>query len=244
MDCTLDNGIKRACRIIFGPDVTVNRAFLNDIKSSSIARAFRKKALLTHPDRFSMRDAAARRKTATLFIEVKWAYDQLRKFCRERDKNIVFRSDTKTETIKARDKKNPGGFHQGKGYYSGNMPRRRLRLGEFLYYTGEVPKDAYINAVVMQGRQRPRFGDIALRWCFLSEPEINSLVSRKRDKEPIGETAVRLNLLSRSHVEAVLYYQRSVQKPIGEYFIANGYLSRESFHLFLMEFNKHNRQFI
>ena len=43
----------RACRIIFGPDLTVSREFLEYIQSSGVKSAFRKKAMETHPDRLT-----------------------------------------------------------------------------------------------------------------------------------------------------------------------------------------------
>ena len=43
----------------------------------------------------------------------------------------------------------------------GPLPRRRLRLAEFLYYTGRVSWQSLIGAIVWQRSTRPHFGELA-----------------------------------------------------------------------------------
>ena len=54
-------------------------------------------------------------------------------------------------------------FKLGTSYYPGNVPKRKLRFGEFLYYNKHIDWDTLIRAVVWQARSRPRLGEIAVR---------------------------------------------------------------------------------
>jgi len=104
---------------------------------------------------------------------------------------------------------------------------RPLLFGEFLYYSGLIPWKALIEAIVWQQRQRPRFGEVAMRWFHLSNREIDWILSEKKPFERIGEAAVRKSLLNRFQVNTILYYQRSRQRKIGEFFVEKGYLTED-----------------
>jgi hypothetical protein len=136
------------------------------------------------------------------------------------------------------------GFRQNSKFHSGTVPQRHLFFGEFLYYSGEISWHVFIKAIVWQRRQRPRFGDIARRWRYLSEQEIRLLLSRKKFCEPIGETAVRMNSLNQFQVNTILFHQMFIQKPIGEYFVEYGHLTRDRIGDLLKDFKQHNSQFI
>ncbi len=253
MDFLYDSALERACRILFGVEVSVNHSFLRCLTPSRIKSAFRKKALLTHPDRLALSDEYTRARYTTLFIETKWAYDHLRFFCKERDSvKFVFRGSNRILRTPQRTGKKyhgqsgetvrPKSFHAS-WYYTGRMPQRKLLFGEFLFYSRVVPWKEFIRAIVLQRRGRPRFGDIATRWLYLTEAEIDILVSGKKCLELIGEAARRMDILNKVQVGAILYYQRFVQKPIGEHFIESGNISRHLLNRYLRNFQVFNEQF-
>jgi hypothetical protein len=254
MEFVFDSALDRACKIIFGPEVPVNHHFLHGLKPSRIKTIFRKKALLVHPDRLASVDRRTRERYTRLFIETKWAYDHLRKFCEERDdgklsikakvrarqKPHQTRKRTDSRSRRSRNIKTP----QGTRYFNGIMPQRKLLFGEFLFYSQIVPWDAFIKAIFLQRKGRPRFGDIAEHWKYLTEAEVNTIVSGKKFLELIGETSIRMSLMNRFQVEAVLHYQRLVQRPIGEYFIESGHISKPLVETYLGNFQSFNEQFL
>ncbi|MCL4490305.1 MAG: hypothetical protein M1510_00130 [Nitrospirae bacterium] len=239
-----EDTLSRACRILFESEATVTRTFLHTLQPSGISNAFRKKALATHPDRVALLDEETRKKSTELFIEADWARAQLIKFCRDRDDRIRALKDNRAGAAREQVKKHYYEFRQSSKFHSGTMPQRRLFFGEFLYYSGVVPWHAFIKALVWQRRQRPRFGDLARRWRYLSEQEIRLLLLRKKFCEPIGETAVRMHSLNQFQVNTILFHQMFIQKPIGEYFIEYGHLTRDRVEYLLKDFKQHNSRFI
>jgi hypothetical protein len=129
-------------------------------------------------------------------------------------------------------------------YFSGPAPERRLLFGEFLFYSGEVPWEAFIKAIVWQRSQRPRCGDMALKWGWVSRRHLVSALRWRRHGEPIGEAFVRLKHMSRLQVDSLLKAQRKAQKPFGEFFIEKGYLSRSYLNAILFQrYNAHNHKY-
>jgi curved DNA-binding protein CbpA len=224
---------------LFGPEVPVNHHFLRGLKPSRIKTVFRKKALLVHPDRLSSVDEYTREQYTRLFVETKWAYDHLRRFCEHRDKGKKTVLKTGPGPRAAR-KSEP---FQKTWYFTGGIPKRKLLFGEFLFYSRVVSWDAFIKSIVLQRKGRPRFGAIAENWKYLTGQEINTLVLSRKFSEMMGDTAMRMGMMNGFQVKTVLNYQRSVQRPIGEYFIENGYISNSGLEMFLRNFQSFNEQF-
>ncbi len=250
MDFVLDKELNRACRILFGSEVVINRDFLYYIQPAGAASAFRKKAFLTHPDRYCPSDKRSMEINTSLFIETKWAYDQIRKFFKEREKKSVSYHRTKRTLHKPQGKteqkhrKKERQTASGKmNFYDGSVPGRKLLFGEFLYYSHVVSWEAFTLAVFLQRKERPRFGDIAKRWRYLTQSGIRTILSKRNIFEPIGEASARMHALSQFQVNTILYYQRLVQKPLGEYFIENGCLSKSMLNRYLQNLNRHNVRF-
>ena len=109
------------------------------------------------------------------------------------------------------------------------LPRRRLRLAEFLYYAGVVPWSDFVGAVAWQRAQRPAVGRIAVDFGFLSGREVAEILERRRREggtgEPFGEFAVRRGYLTPFQLLALLGQQLRLQRPIGRYFAERGLVS-------------------
>ncbi len=246
MNFDFNADIIRSCRVLFGPDFSVSREFLfYCLQYSGIKSAFRKKALLTHPDRFILSDP--RRKEANDFILIKQARDDLTDFIRKRDKkgnvgakaNKTSEAEQKTKSpyrrsaAKARRKK-------WDGYHRGPVPSRYLRLGEFLFYKRQIAWNDLIKAIVWQRRQRPCFGKIVIDWRMLNEYELRFVLKRKNLSERLGEVAIRLNLLTPMQVNTVLFRQGTLQNPIGHYFVKHNFLSPHRIDFLLSDLEEHN----
>lgn len=233
----------RACQVLFGPQVQVTREFLYYIQPSGIKSAYRKRALKTHPDRAAHLDKLANTKTVESFIETNRAYRQLLEFIHRRDNGSrVFvtaagRARPKARPMRARREEPP---QQRGNFYSGPIPSRKLPLGQFLFYSGEIPWEALIKAIVWQRNQRPRLGDIAKQWGWLAEQDVLYALRKRTLGEPIGETLVRHGLLSRAQLDTIIRRQRQMQRPFGEYFVINRHITRSRLTRLLREFKRHN----
>ncbi|MFQ3574057.1 MAG: hypothetical protein SNJ53_05435 [Thermodesulfovibrionales bacterium] len=230
------NSLYKSCRILFGEEVVLTPQFFSYIKESGVKSAFRQKALETHPDRLlHLSDDERAEKTET-FYQVISSYKQLLDFLKARDsgdKKIITDGWAESNNL-AKDNYN---LYR---YYKGNLPKRELLFGEFLYYSGSVPWKSYIDAIVWQRRQRPRFGEIAKTWNYLSKDNIEFLLRNKAIGELIGETAIRFALMTRLQVKTIVLHQRMRQKKIGEYFVAEGFLTKGEINDLYLEFRRHN----
>jgi hypothetical protein len=149
------------------------------------------------------------------------------------------------------DKRAKGGTH-GPGaakpshnplYYRGPLPRRKLRLAEFLYYSGRVPWQSLIAAIVWQRAVQPRFGELAKELRSITGQELIRILGAKRRGEQTGETARRLQLLTAEEVARVLRMQRARHKPIGRYFVENERMPSAELTRILRELYRHNARY-
>jgi len=247
----------RACSILFGPDVDVSYDFLNYIQPAGIKTAFRKLALETHPDTQQGEvDAPA---SSEKFMEVHWAYKRLISFISRRDTLPIgrhsrprrepagagsFTTARRTRQRRRSRHQSPPDDSQRTGYYyTSTVPRRALLFGEYLFYCGIIPWDALIKAIVWQRTQRPRLGEIAKQWGWLSDRQVSQTMRGRRLGEQFGQSAIRQEHLSQMQLNALLNAQRGKQRPFGEYFVLHGMLSREELENHYANFISHNTSY-
>jgi hypothetical protein len=129
----------------------------------------------------------------------------------------------------------------------GRLPRRRLRLAEFLYYSGRVPWSAFVAAIAWQRAQRPPLGRIAVDLGFLAQPDVGAILARRRADaavaEPFGEYALRRGFLTRLQLLAAVGRQGRLQRRIGEYFVESGWLDLRALDAARTELLGHNARF-
>ncbi|HUL58503.1 MAG TPA: J domain-containing protein [Anaeromyxobacteraceae bacterium] len=126
-----------------------------------------------------------------------------------------------------------------------SLPRRRLRLAEFLYYSGRISFGTFLEAIVWQRKQRPAAGRVAIELGLLTFADvIEILETRRRDGDavsvPFGEWAVRTGKLTPFQVLAVLGAQRRRQRPIGQFFVECGLLRAGEVEAVLRAMWEHN----
>lgn len=111
------------------------------------------------------------------------------------------------------------------------LPRRKLRLAEYLYYSGRISWPALTDAVAWQRRQRPAIGRLAVAAGYLTADQVARLLDRRRlageQGVPLGEYAVRHGALTSFQLLALLGRQVRLQRRIGEYFVEQGLLDPE-----------------
>ncbi len=210
----------RAARLVLGPERTPEVG--EGLRLSELRQAFRRRALETHPDRAALLG----RPEPELAAE----YNALAEAYRLLEAHAARRVRLNTKPAPApRDGAAPA---PSSDHYAGSpVPRRPLRLAEWLYYSGAVSWRSAVEAVTWQRRQRPPLGRLATDWGWLAAGEVALLLAgRRRDGrpgEPLGEYAVRKGRLTRAQLLALLGRQRRLQRRIGTYFVESGILREE-----------------
>ncbi|HEX9052140.1 MAG TPA: molecular chaperone DnaJ, partial [Anaeromyxobacter sp.] len=128
-----------------------------------------------------------------------------------------------------------------------DLPRRRLRFAEYLYYSGRVRWSELVEAIAWQRAQRPPIGRIAVQLRYLAHDDVGVILERRRlagaNATPFGEWAVRLGYLSAFQVLAMLGQQLRWQRPIGQYFVERGILEPGDVEDVRRRITRHNTRF-
>ena len=125
-------------------------------------------------------------------------------------------------------------------FYHGPLPRRRLRLAEFLYYSGCISWQSLISSIVWQRSGRPKFGEIARQLQLVSASDMTRVLLARVRHEQTGAAAARLRLITVEDVRRVLTIQRARQRPIGRYFVERERISDPEMTRLLHELFRHN----
>lgn len=335
-----------ACKVLFGSNVRVDKKFLQYIEPAGIKSAFRKKALVTHPDRYASYSEDVQKDYAEQFRHLTSAYEKLTKYLKMRDNgevrfrgatcsagttqgyrkdfttyykdrqtsstrsgfarsyskagasyqraytkgftsswktktggdNGTFKSKTQTkgtgagftykENVKPRSSANANNTGEGKSadYTQANkatarpfqqqytvtperaateykqklLPNRQLKLGEYLYYTGVVSWKDLISALVWQSKTRQRVGEIANRWGWIEEHDINEYMKIRSKGERIGDLLIRLDVITPFQRNMLVWQQQKSQKPLGEYFIKQGIVNSPVLKRYVKNLKEHN----
>jgi hypothetical protein len=216
-----------ACRVLFGAGVQVDQGFLARLDVATVRRLFRKRAIEIHPDRAAIlhRHPAA---LAELFKQVEAAYRTLRAHLEAGEAAQRLPPARPTPARPAAPARPVPSWPPGADaavadhHWTGPIPSRTLRLGEFLYYSRRISWLELIRALVWQGRQRPRFGQVATRLGYLTPERLASVLSHRRGQEKIGEAALRLRFISSLQQQVVLQAQQRGCRRIGDYFVQSG----------------------
>jgi curved DNA-binding protein CbpA len=253
----------KACRTLFGAEVDLSLDFLSYLQPSGVKTAYRQRVKETHPDIF-VGDAAQKRRQTGLFQEVAAAYELFGNFFKQRERGmgLAGRTHAPPRPTQPQPAKPAGGFRRGSSaaegsrsrrgpgwgptprephLYCGKLPGRTLEFGLFLYYQRLIDYRQLVEALVWQRGQRPNLGDIAQRWGWLSDQEIRIVLNSRGHLRRFGEKAVHLQYLSERQLKTLLYYQRSQQKRLGEYFVEKQILKAADIERLVLEQQAHNR---
>jgi hypothetical protein len=214
-----------------------------------VRRAWRALALASHPDA-SRRDGAATEQDGQRFIQASRAYELLMGYLLSRP--VLPPSGLRATARRAAERRADGETRSsaekhsttekrgGALYYRGPVPRRRLRLAEFLYYSGRISWQSLIGALVWQRRAQPRFGELARELRRISSQDLLRIFGSRLRHEQTGETARRLRLLTAEEVERVLRLQRARRRLIGRYFVEKESMTSAMLDSLLRELYLHN----
>lgn len=261
-----ENEIYKACRTLFGAEVDLSRDFLSYLQPSGVKTAYRQRVKETHPDIF-VGDADQQRLQTGLFQELVAAYELFGNFFKQRERGLwtagkayaASRSNSPQSPRPGSDfrSKPPGSgasrSHTGSAYnntsggshfFHGNLPDRKLEFGLFLYYQQLIDYRQLIEALVWQRSQRPNLGDIAQRWGWLTDQEVRDILKARLDLRRFGEKAVHLQYLSDRQLQTLLYFQRSQQQRLGQFFIQRNILTAGEIDRLVQEQRLHNQRVV
>lgn len=231
----LEAQLMDACRILF-PMAEVNREFLCYIQPEGLKSAYRNRAWECHPDAAGGDGDRLRR--TELFRRSVEAYKLLNDYIKRRKPAIQLRHANSQRPVFPQVKMT--GRVEGEQYYEGPLPSLELKIGLYLYYSGVVSYQTVVRALMWQRDLRPPLGDLACKWGWLREEDVATVLHATHIVGSFGERAVALGLLTPSQLNIILLHQRSMQQPIGRYFVLNSLLSEPGLRHHLRQLTRHN----
>ncbi|NTV12634.1 MAG: J domain-containing protein [Desulfobulbaceae bacterium] len=242
----------RSCRILFGNELEVGGDFLNYLRHSGLKKAYRLKARQTHPDLAVANQTGVEGGCVNDFITVQQAYENLCGYLERRDLGSRFsaaaatahpgfapgaqwrsaaeqfrqRAGRQAERPDTRSGQNPGAGNLYTQLYCGPVPPIRMRLGNFLYYSGLIDWMTVVKALLWQRAQRPRLGELAQRLGWLTEEEIREVLANREYLEKFGASAVRRQSLTEKQLQVLIGYQKLLQKKFGAFFLEQQFFTR------------------
>ena len=254
-----------ACAVLLGLQARMGgQAFLQQLDVPVLRRAYRVLALATHPDAARRSGARPGAADGRRFVEASSAYELLMAYLLSRrgrpapaSTASAGRRPSAGQAKRSSSGAKPGSGTSGAGakaasgarsrgsplFYHGPPPRRRLRLAEFLYFTGRVSWQSLISALVWQRAARPRFGELARELRSITGQDVMKILASKLRHEQTGETARRLRLLTAAEVARILRLQRVRHKPIGRYFVEKEKMAGAALSGILQELYRHNARY-
>lgn len=238
--------ILNACHVLFGEGVRLDRDFLFYLQPSGAKAAYRRRAKEVHPDLVERGTPEAHRRRAELFRQLVEAHDLMNEFFRQRQSGQwsggtlrYTQAASRPHGWQASPPRTAAGAH-GQRFYQGEIPSTRLTIGRYCYFRGVIPYSALIEAISWQRRQRPPIGEIARRWGWLSEESLRRVTTSRGLIGRFGERAVQLGLLMPSQVQSLLYYQRTQQQRLGQFFVERGLVGSDEMERLVKELQLHN----
>lgn len=232
-----------ACRTLFGDELLLSKEFLTYLQPNGVKAAYRLKAKEAHPDRFAGSSPKVRKQQTAFFQEVNKAYDLLRNFFQERElEDGPWRQPRTTGYRSAKSK--PRRHTPTAKKSSCRIPERTLEFGHYLYHRGLITYAQLINALVWQRQQRPVLGELAINLGWLKKEDTLQVSQQRGPYARFGERAIRMGLLSPGQVKALILYQRTMQKKLGQYFVEKGILSSEEIEHLAGKLTEHNTRFL
>jgi curved DNA-binding protein CbpA len=231
----------RACRTLFGSDLQLSHDFLNYLQPDGVRSAYRKKAKVVHPDKFSVAAADVMARQKRLFQDLNHAHHTVLNYLEQRQilsRSRHYRSRSRSTSQQSQRHEAPKPRQ-----HNGPLPAHPLQFGIFLYYRGVIPFKTLINAIAWQRQQRPNLGDIAKRWGWLNDEQIKAIIFYRGGTKRFGEKAEKLGMLTASQVRTMLYYQRTQQLQLGQYFIRHNIFDETALNQYLQQLSEHNSKY-
>jgi hypothetical protein len=237
----------------------IQQPFLEQLHLQSLKSAYRTLAKEYHPD--SCAGLPDTLRNVDSFRKATAAYELLSGFIRKRDaisSQQAYRSPGRPLFVASSQHRTHlqathRGFRQrghfvkparnpSEQYYEGPLPTIPLKIGLYLYYRSVISYEAVVRAIIWQRDMRPPFGELASAWGWLAPYDISVIRSATDIPGLFGERAIQLGLLSEAQVRVILTHQKTLQLPLGRYFVGTGLVGEGEMGRYLRELSLHNRQ--
>ncbi len=253
-----ESELMQACRVLYGPETIVDHHFLRILQPKELKTAYRKRALATHPDFFLSQDGSLSGYSGEQFIAVSEAYQKLNRYLRERAFLDSANLSPKSGGRYSNASPAPFDFSNAQGRYSpfnwnfsfaGKetwqksgvvLPRWRLKIGEFLCYSKIIGWNDLACAIAWQRKCRPKIGEIAARWRWVSPQIVQDCIRRKARGEKTGEMLLRHEIITPFQLGMLLRFQAERQPLIGQYFVQRGLVDQCKVTEYLGNLYRHN----
>lgn len=178
------------------------------------------------------------------FVEVTLAYETLQSALKNLHSNVAGYDNRFTREFNKKRAATVNRNDAADFFYKGRIPKRKLLIGQFLYYSGIVSWKMLIEAVSWQKMQRPPIGQIAMKWGILSEYDIQAILKQRSLErnfhKRFGEYAWLKGYITSYELLALLGKQRMLHRPIGEYFIEKRILPAYNMDRMIEKLRTHN----
>jgi len=235
--------VLNAYHVIFGSAGCFSVDLLRHLNPTALKTAYRRKAFETHPDR-SLIVGKMENEMSNCFVEVTLAYQTLQSALKNFHSNGSGYDNRFTKEFNKRTANTVNRNDATDFFYKGRIPKRKLLIGQFLYYSGIVSWKKLIEAISWQKMQRPPIGQIAMKWGILSEYDIQALLKRRSLErnfhKRFGEYALLKGYITSYELLAILGKQRMLHRPIGEYFIEKRILPAHNMDRMIEKLRTHN----
>jgi len=121
-----------------------------------------------------------------------------------------------------------------------SIPSRPLLFGHYLYYSGIANWQTIIKAIVWQRTERPKIGELARKYGWLSSKDILTILKSRKLSDSFGKSAVSMGLLTDAQLRILLFQQKRIQKKFGQYFVKNKLLTAFELQSLVHQFYSHN----
>lgn len=227
----------RSCEIIFGPELSISREFLDYLQLSGIKSAYRKRAMETHPDRAGLENDRVQRQRHDLFHSVQEAYENLITFLDAKEKGYCLppparQAQPRTQPPRPTPAK-PQRPQPAKANRTTAGPRPQTRAGAQtktdFKNTASQPSTFWDTESLYQGslpNRRLLLGHFLyysglINWRTI----IQALIWQRTERPRLGEIGQRFGLLNEADVVQILRNRPTLQ-PFGQTAMDMGLLSQ------------------
>lgn len=241
-----------SCRVLFGAELQVSRAFLEYLQRPGIKTAYRKKALETHPDVLASQGDTVKAQSADLFRLVQQAYEHLTTYLDARDSGFRFQTPTPRprQATPAKPAPKPAPRPQSKSWFSSDSAQAQSSHGQgrgFTHQSSGRPTSAWQTSQAWRATAIPArkllFGHYlyyagATNWQTI----IKALVWQRTGRPRLGEIGRRFGWLTDQDILHILK-RRKLSEPFGSSAVALGLLTDNQLRLMIFQQNKLQKKF-
>lgn len=247
----------RACEVIFGPELSVTREFLEYLQPSGIKTAYRKRAMETHPDRFIAADEILQRRNSELFLAVQSAYENLLSFLRAREQGFQLplptashKSPPRPTPAKPPTPNRPRSRQRPKADFAGRPTNRHgaWRNGSQARRSDETSNSAsFWNAEQLYSGPLPSRRLLVGHFLYYSgittwRTIVQALIWQRMQRPRLGEIGQRFGLLKEDEVLHILRHKDFLQ-PFGASAVEQGFLTKAQLNILVHHQKRLQRKF-